>query len=66
MVTKTLEQGPCPVCGALGAKELFRQPAWSDVAFCSRECARTEMLVAAIELAIDRAIDRTIEGRNPN
>ena len=65
MATETSERGPCPVCGheaaSHGTSETYR-PAWSDVAFCSRECARADFLALAIAVAVDRHS----EGRNPN
>ena len=49
---------PCPVCGqAMSVNRPtgpvrvipYWQPVWSDRAFCSRECARTGLLVRAID-----------------
>ena len=59
MATETQPAAPCPVCGQASARvvddegyerwDAVWEPPWSDRAFCSRECARTEMLVSAIE-----------------
>ena len=49
---------PCPVCGQAMAIDSpsgsvrvipYWQPIWSDRAFCSQGCARTELLYRAIE-----------------